>query len=66
MADYLLESCKLSHCAKAVRWSAVVTTKRGNRIAVEGIGVFSFDDQRKLRSVREFYDVGTLQQIFSS
>ncbi|HEX8111291.1 MAG TPA: nuclear transport factor 2 family protein [Kofleriaceae bacterium] len=50
----------------AVRWSAVVTTRRGQRVAVEGIGIFSFDDQRKLRSVREFYDVRTLQQIFSA
>ena len=49
----------------AVRWSAVVTTKRGDRIAIEGIGIFSFDDQHKLRHVREFYDVGQLQKIFS-
>lgn len=49
----------------AVRWSAVVTTRRGHRIAIEGIGIFSFDDQRKLRSVREFYDVAALQQIFA-
>jgi len=49
----------------AVRWSAVVTTKRGDCISIEGIGSFSFDDQHKLRHVREFYDVGKLQKIFS-
>jgi steroid Delta-isomerase len=50
----------------AVRWSAVVTTKRGDCISIEGIGIFAFDDQHKLRHVREFYDVGQLQKIFSS
>jgi steroid delta-isomerase len=50
----------------AVRWSAVVTTRRGHRVAIEGIGIFRFDDQRKLCSVREFYDVAALQQIFSA
>lgn len=49
----------------AVRWSAVVTTRRGHRVVIEGIGIFCLDDQRKLRSVREFYDVASLQQIFS-
>jgi steroid delta-isomerase len=49
----------------AVRWSSVVTTKRGDRVAIEGIGVFSFDEQQKLRHVREFYDVRQLQKIFA-
>jgi steroid Delta-isomerase len=49
----------------AVRWSAVVTTKRGDCINIEGIGIFSFDDQHKLRHVREFYDLGLLQKLFS-
>jgi steroid delta-isomerase len=49
----------------AVRWSAVVTTRRGACITIEGIGIFSFDDRHKLRHVREFYDVGQLQKIFS-
>jgi steroid delta-isomerase len=49
----------------AVRWSAVVTTKRGDCIPVEGIGIFSFDDEHKLRHVREFYDVEQIRKIFS-
>jgi steroid delta-isomerase len=49
----------------AVHWSLVVTTKRGDRVPLEGIGIFSFDDQHKLRHVREFYDVGQLQKIVS-
>jgi steroid delta-isomerase len=50
----------------AARWSAVVTTRRGDRVVIEGIGIFSFDDQHKLRQVREFYDIGKLQKIFSA
>jgi steroid delta-isomerase len=50
----------------AVRWSADLVTKRGERVAIEGIGTFSFDDQHKLRHVREFYDAGVLQKIFST
>lgn len=50
----------------AVRWSAIVTTRRGDNIAIDGIGIFSFDDQHKLRRVREFYDAGHLQKIISS
>jgi steroid delta-isomerase len=49
----------------AARWSAVVTTKRGDCVSLEGIGIFSFDDQHKLRHVREFYDVGQLHKILS-
>jgi steroid Delta-isomerase len=50
----------------AVRWSAVITTKRGERVMHAGIGLFSFDADHKLRHVREFYDVGVLQKLFSA
>lgn len=62
------EICDVLSCGheSAVRWSAVVTTRRGDRVVIDGIGIFSFDDQHKLRQVREFYDVGQLQKIFSA
>jgi steroid Delta-isomerase len=50
----------------AVRWSAAITTKWGERVLTAGIGIFSFDDHHKLRHVREFYDVGVLQQLVSA
>ncbi len=49
----------------AVRWSAVITTKRGERVMNAGIGIFSFDEHHKLRHVREFYDAGMLRKLFS-
>ncbi|MDC3962564.1 nuclear transport factor 2 family protein [Polyangium jinanense] len=49
----------------AVRWSGDLLTKRGERLNIEGIGVFTFDEQNKLRHVREFYDVAKLLAIFS-
>ncbi|MDI3284116.1 nuclear transport factor 2 family protein [Polyangium sp. 15x6] len=49
----------------AVRWSGDLSTKRGERLTIEGIGIFTFDEQNKLRHVREFYDVAKLLAIFS-
>ncbi|MGK3990127.1 nuclear transport factor 2 family protein [Sorangium sp. So ce136] len=49
----------------AVRWSGDILTRRGERISLEGIGVFMFDEQQKLRHVREFYDVTKLLSVFS-
>ncbi|XYH99405.1 nuclear transport factor 2 family protein [Sorangium sp. So ce1128] len=49
----------------AVRWSCDILTRRGERITLEGIGVFMFDEQQKLRHVREFYDVTKLLAVFS-
>lgn len=50
----------------AVRWSVVLLTRRGARVPNAGIGIFSFDDQHRLRHVREFYDVSVLQKVFTS
>ncbi|XXT20977.1 nuclear transport factor 2 family protein [Sorangium sp. So ce429] len=49
----------------AVRWSGDILTRRGGRITLEGIGIFMFDEQQKLRHVREFYDVTKLLAVFS-
>ncbi|WP_437928656.1 nuclear transport factor 2 family protein [Sorangium sp. So ce291] len=48
----------------AVRWSGDILTRRGERITLEGIGIFMFDEQQKLRHVREFYDVMKLLSVF--
>lgn len=50
----------------AVRWSAAITTKRGERVMNAGIGIFSFNDHHQLRHVREFYDVGILQKLLAA
>lgn len=53
-----------SECA--VRWSANITTRRGERVMHAGIGIFAFDEHLQLRHVREFHDFGALQRIFSA
>ena len=49
----------------AVRWSFEVLTKKGQHLTVDGIGNFMFDEARKLRHVKEFFDVTALLSIFS-
>ncbi|MGK3966765.1 nuclear transport factor 2 family protein [Sorangium sp. So ce118] len=49
----------------AVRWSGDILTRRGERITLDGIGIFMFDEQQKLRHVREFYDATKLLPVFS-
>ncbi|KYF75347.1 nuclear transport factor 2 family protein [Sorangium sp. So ce394] len=47
----------------AVRWSLDLRTRKGDHVAIEGIGNFAFGEQRQLRLVREFYDVELLRKI---
>lgn len=48
-----------------VRWSSQVWTRKGQHATIEGIGNFMFDEERKLRHVREFYDLSTLIALFA-
>jgi hypothetical protein len=41
-------------------------TRRGEQLVIEGIGIFTFDEEGKLGHVREFYDASHLLTIFSS
>ena len=49
----------------AVRWTFEVWTKKGQHLTVNGIGIFLFDGECKLRHVREFFDMTALLSIFS-
>lgn len=49
----------------AVRWTGEIWTKNGKHLTIDGIGNFMFDEERKLRHVREFYDLTKLLAIFS-
>jgi steroid delta-isomerase len=49
----------------AVRWTIEAWTKKGQHLTVNGVGNFMFDEDRKLRHVREFFDVTMLLSILS-
>jgi len=64
-ADYEVRDVIACGRESAARWSAHLRTKRGQELAVEGIGTFTFNEEGKLRHVREFYDAALLLAIFS-
>jgi len=41
----------------AVDWKLNLTTTTGKKITIDGMGIFNFNDQGKLQSVREFWDL---------
>ena len=41
----------------AVNWKINLTTTTGKKIVIDGMGVFKFNPDGKLQSVREFYDL---------
>lgn len=41
----------------AVNWKLKLKTKTGKMVFIDGMGVFKFNQQGKLQSVREFYDL---------
>jgi steroid delta-isomerase len=41
----------------AVNWKLHLTTTTGKKITIDGMGIFSFNQQGKLQSVREFWDL---------
>lgn len=41
----------------AVNWKLHLKTTTGKKIVIDGMGVFSFNQQGKLQSVREFWDL---------
>ncbi|HZS03670.1 MAG TPA: SgcJ/EcaC family oxidoreductase [Blastocatellia bacterium] len=48
----------------AVNWKLKLTTKTGKHITIDGMGVFSFNAEGKLQSVREFWDLAAfLEQL---
>jgi uncharacterized protein (TIGR02246 family) len=44
----------------AVHWKMQLSTKRGEHVSIEGIGIFMFDEQGKIRHVKEYYDAANL------
>ena len=50
----------------ATHWTGRGTTHKDAVFEFEGIGIFEFDEQGKLRSVREYYDGAVLLPLFSS
>jgi steroid Delta-isomerase len=62
--DFEIHEIMACGSESAARWSARVRTRRGAEIAFAGIGVFSFDEEGKLRHIREFYDVANLAALF--
>lgn len=49
----------------AVRWTMNLWTKKGKHVVLDGIGVFTFAEPRKLRHVREFWDAAQLAELVS-
>jgi len=48
----------------AVNWKLKLTTTTGKHVTIDGMGVFSFDQTGKLKTVREFWDLAAfLQQL---
>ncbi|HKP12310.1 MAG TPA: nuclear transport factor 2 family protein, partial [Blastocatellia bacterium] len=48
----------------AVNWKLSLKTKTNKHITIDGMGVFSFNEQGKLQSVREFWDLAAfLEQL---
>ena len=48
----------------AVNWKLKLTTTTGKHITIDGMGVFSFNQEGKLQSVREFWDLAAfLEQL---
>jgi steroid delta-isomerase len=41
----------------AVNWRLLLTTTAGKKITIDGMGVFNFNQDGKLQSVREFWDL---------
>jgi steroid delta-isomerase len=41
----------------AVKWRLRFTTKTGNVFFLEGVGIFKFDQEGKIQSEREFFDL---------
>jgi len=41
----------------AVNWKLQLTTTTGKKITIDGMGVFNFNQDGKLQSVREFWDL---------
>jgi steroid delta-isomerase len=41
----------------AVNWKLHLKTTTGKKITIDGMGIFSFNQQGKLQSVREFWDL---------
>jgi steroid Delta-isomerase len=63
--EFVVREIMVCGSESAVHWTSNVWTRKGQHVTVEGIGIFLFDDERKLRHVREFYDLSTLLAIFS-
>jgi steroid Delta-isomerase len=50
----------------AVNWKLHLTTTTGKKITIDGMGVFNFNQDGKLQSVREFWDLAAfLEQLQS-
>lgn len=49
----------------AVRWTFHISTKRGEHLSIEGIGIFMFDEKHQIRHVKEYYDAAFLLAIFA-
>ena len=48
----------------AVNWKLHLTTTTGKKITIDGMGVFNFNQDGKLQSVREFWDLAAfLEQL---
>ena len=50
----------------AAYWTGRGTTRKGDTVDYQGIGIFTFTDEGKLRSVREYYDAAILVPLFAS
>lgn len=49
----------------AVNWKLNLKTTTGKKIVIDGMGVFKFNQNGKLHSVREFWDLQAFLQQFS-
>jgi steroid Delta-isomerase len=47
------------------RWTVRAWFKSGKHVVIEGTGLFVFDEQRKIRQIREFWDSAELQALTS-
>jgi steroid delta-isomerase len=45
----------------AVNWKLHLTTTTGKKITIDGMGIFNFNQNGKLQSVREFWDLAAFQ-----
>ncbi|UQA55333.1 nuclear transport factor 2 family protein [Polyangium aurulentum] len=47
------------------RWTVRAWFKTGQHVVIEGTGLFVFDEERKIRQIREFWDSPELKALMS-